>query len=783
MIVVLRIGYIAFRGEIDKEYITSASYDLTECESISVEGASQTFISNGSRLDGIEIILANIADDKAGTITIQIYGEDELIYQTDVELSNVNNYEWKKVYINAELKKGSAYQIVFTPSTDCTQIPCLLVVKNNTEAGEIKFSSSNKTEIDGQFAINYGYLRKPGLFDRLSMVSLWIILWGIVFCTIAKINTICGVIVRFAFFLRNQIKTQVLLTVLEMAGCFIIIYCSGIEFQAPTKVILYLISLIATVNYSKKFAFVKQLAAKSWMKVFMILTYFYAGFSLVGQRILIYPLTQKLTTAGLFVFLCATFWFIQIINSSFYYLEFLREKIYSNGKRMKSWQVTCVYLCLLLLPALYNLFANNPGMSSPDTVACMIDQAKSLHGSGDWHPAFYCMILRGIQTIWDSTYAVIIVQYFFWTYVCLELLLYMRKKGINENVLIALSLFLGGNAGNYIHLNIIWKDIPYTLSLFWSIIILAKLLIDYEEYKGKWYVYFELIISLVGISLYRKNGIVPFVIIIIFLIIILRKNVKVWISVVLSIVIFGIIKGPVYTYFDIQPVESGMYIGLSQDILGVYYGGGEVSQDTLQMINVMTNYNNAEYTYTPTWSYQSYALDVEAKYFIINYIDTFIKNPILMSRAIIDREDAVWDIYVGKDSVLGCVNYTETMDHDPDFASWNEYYEPRHYVSLYTEALAASTYTASTQWISAIEWRCGLFTLIGVISLFFLFFITKNLKYLLLYAPSIGHFMSLLLSTGWADFRYFWPLNLLNTAMFFFVLIITRKESEKIKND
>ena len=194
-------------------------------------------------------------------------------------------------------------------------------------------------------------------------------------------------------------------------------------------------------------------------------------------------------------------------------------------------------------------------------------------------------------------------------------------------------------------------------------------------------------------------------------------------------------------------------------------------------------YNNAEYTYTPTWSYQSYALDVEASKFIINYIDTFIKNPILMCRAIIDREDAVWDIYAGQDSVLGCVNYTGTMDYAPGYEAWNEYYKPRHYVSLYTEAQAASAYTASSQWISAIEWRCGLFTLIGIISIIFLFFITKNWKYLLLYIPTIGHIMSLLLSTGWSDFRYFWPLNLLNIALFFLVLIITKKESENIRNE
>lgn len=778
VIFMLRIGFIAFRGELDKEYITSVNYDLTEAESVSCTEAVQTFKSHNSNLNSLEFIFGNIADDKAGAIAVQICAGEELIYQAKISLSNVNNNEWKKMYVNAALDANQQYQIKLIPSEDCTQIPTLLTVNNDTYASEIVESLSGGVKIKGQYAINYGYLKTPGIFDRLSIISLWIILWGVLFFILIKFDDICNYIFKFVEFLKARVKTQVLLTILEVIGCFIIIYSSGIEFQAPTKVVLYLISLIATISYSDKFEYMKSITEKSWIKVLVILLYCYAGFALVGQRILIYPLTLKINGASLFVFCCAIAWFVQIINSAFYYLDFLRNKLFTYGKKFKTWQIIIVFLCLLLLPALYNLFANNPGMSSPDTWACMINQAKRLHGSGDWHPAFYCMVLRAIESVWDSTYAVILVQYFFWVYVCIELLLYLRKQDLNEYILIAISLFLGANAGNYIQINTIWKDIPYTLSVFWSLIILAKLLIDYDEYKKNWYIYLELIISLVGMSLYRKNGVVPFVIVSAFLVIILRKNVKVWISVTISIALFGIIKGPVYSYFDIQPINSGMYIGLSQDILGVYYGGGEVSKDTLQMINVMTDYDNAEYSYNPTWSNQSYALDVEAKEFIIDYIDTFIKNPVMMLRAIIDREDAVWDIYQGQDAILGCVNYTSTMDYNSDYAEWNDYYSPRNYVSLYTVASAASAYTASSQWISAIEWRCGLFTLLGVISMLFLFFNKKQWKYILLVAPSFGHVMSLLLSTGWSDFRYFWPLNLLNLALIFIVLVITKKKSE-----
>lgn len=337
--------------------------------------------------------------------------------------------------------------------------------------------------------------------------------------------------------------------------------------------IIYIISLVAVINGEIKKKFIEEYMRVTWKRVLLTGLYAYAAFAFVGQRIFIYPLTLKLTVAGIFVYAITVAWFVPVVNSVIYYLEKICSNIYAENQ-LKTWQFLLIGLFVLIIPSFYNLFANNPGISSPDTYTCMITQAQNLHGSHDWHPAFYCMVLRVIETIWNSTYAVIAVQYFFWAYVCLEMLLYLRKKNFREPVLICIAIFLGFNPGNYILLNTIWKDIPYTLSIFWTVVILAKLAIDYEVYKHKWYIYFELIISLVGTSLYRKNGLVTYIIIAAFLIIVLRKSVKVWITVIVSAMLIFVIKGPIYTYFDIQPVKSGMYIGLSQDILGVYYSGG-----------------------------------------------------------------------------------------------------------------------------------------------------------------------------------------------------------------
>lgn len=413
-------------------------------------------------------------------------------------------------------------------------------------------------------------------------------------------------------------------------------------------------------------------------------------------------------------------------------------------------------------------------MSSPDTSNSMITNAHNLTGMLDWHPAFYCMVLRVILKVWDSTYAVILVQYFFWGYVMTEGLLYLRKKGMRDNFLLIIAFFSGINSGNFVHLDTIWKDIPYTLSITWIVILLARLILDFETYRKKWYIYIELSIALIGTYFYRKNGVVTFAVVLIIMLFVFFRNIRVLCALAVVVAFIFMVKGPVYSYFQI--VDSGrygMYIGLSQDILGVYYAEGEVSEETLQMINVITDYDSAEYYYTPTWSVQSYELAVEPVKFIINYIDTFIKNPVIMVRAVIAREDVLWNIFVGYEARQNCVDWTATMDGQGE---WNDYYPVHKYNGFNPYISLLLSYTINSQWISALEWRSGIFVLLGTIVIF-LFICVKGVKKdIVILVPVVGHILSLLLSTGWSDFRYFWPLNLMNLFVLLFVMIFLQNE-------
>lgn len=764
VLVFIRIGYIVIRGDLNKHYVITNDVDVTNAEEVSCATIVQPFSIDQDNLNKLEIILTGIADDKQGAITIQLFKSEELLYQTNVSLANINNSEWKQVYVNLPVKAGQEYILKMSSAESCTAIPNVLMV-------------------NGNLVVRYGYLAAPGRRDKAVNSSLWILLLLALYILMCEFDSIMLRFNHLAKDIEKYMPMNIFLTITEVLLCMAVIGGSGIEFQSPTKVLLYTISIFSAYRLKDRNITVHKIFKKPSHKIWLYILYIYCAFSLVGQRLLIYPLNLTITIAKVFVFIITAIWSVPIVNSFIWLIDsggkkLISERTQNANDKKRLILFMALIAALLVTPAAYNLFANNPGISSPDTVSSMLSNAKHLHGMRDWHPAFYCMVLRAIITVWDSTYAVILVQYFFWVYVMVEFLLYVRSKGIKDGVIVGVAAFSGFNAGNFIHLNTIWKDIPYTLSIFWALVILSKLLIDQEIYRSKWYIYLEMIVSLVGVFFYRKNGVVSFVVMAIFMIFALRKNKKMWTALGITIAIIVYIKGPVYNYYEIEDTgRTGMYIGLSQDILGVYYNNGEISEDTLKMINVMTAYNNAEYSYTPTWSEQSYGLEVEPSLFIKCYIDTFLRNPIIMSRAMIDREDAVWDVFAGQDSVLGCVNFTETMDANE---AWAENYPKRIYRSLYDQMSAETAYTASNQWIAAIEWRCGLFTLLGFMAIVVLFAKNGFKKNVLLIAPIIGHILSLLLSTGWSDFRYFWPLNLMNICIILYTIILQRNEKRKV---
>lgn len=779
LIAVLRAAYIWFGGEVDKEYQLSFWFDLAQTEELPCRDLTEDFTANRDRLHSVELCFTGIAPEESGHVELAVRSGEEVFYEAKLSLSEFANREWKPVYIGLELTRGREYQLSLNAGEDCMQIPNIFVTAPDSVPAGVNSAQQGGRQLEGALAVGFGYHVFPGRLERLVVSALWLGGLGLLALAVLCWERVTACFIRAGAWLARWTDPKYLCLAAELSACHIFLTCSGIEFQEPTKLIFYLLSLCVLIKREDRLSFIRDLCGTPGRKALLAALCVYGAFALAGQRLLVYPLDKSVTIVELFVFGATALWVLPVVQWVLYGFHLLGRAGFSGKAKRKTPLFCGVALALLLIPAALHLYACNPGISSADTYDCMVENAHNLYGMTDWHPAFYCIVLGAILRVWDSTYAVIFLQWALWGYVMLDLLLYLRKKGMREELLWGTALLTGAASGNFVNLNTIWKDIPFALCMLLALVCTAKLTIDRKLYRKKILVYLELTAALVAIFLLRKNGVVDFLVIGAALAVALRKNVRVWGALAASVALILVVKGPLYNHFQVEDVgRKGIYIGLGQDILGVYYAGGEVSPEVIKMVNELTDGNIAEFRYTPTYSRASYRMDVEPVEFIGGYLETFVRNPVLMLRAVIDREDAMWDVFAGEDSRMGCVDYNGVQD---GLGQWNQFYPARRYNSLYPKMRSATAYTVSSQWLCAIQWRGGLAMLLGVCACIFLALKRGKGAYWAMAAPIAGHILSLLLSTGWSDFRYFWPLNLMYMAFCLLALAAVKQEKEEPK--
>lgn len=773
--VLIHIIYIWQDNKIEEGYECSTGVEIPEINgSYPVGSIIQSFTTEYSSLNSLEFMFGDIPD-KTAVMTVKILKSGKTIYQSSISLENLESDVWHRLYVNIPIKKQQEYEIELTAGSS-TQAPYIYTVTGNNGAPENQSLVMDGVRLEEQLLVRYGYLKEPLTMDKALGTITSLLVLGLMIFLIMNGGVIYQHIKRYVFVLLEKMgggHKQVFI-ISQLILCYLLIEDAGIVFQIPVKIVLYCISLLAGYKSETVVKYFKTRLTDWPSRIQFGIVVLFGGFSFVGNRMFIYPLNMKVTPQQILMFAAAVIW---ITPAAALFLSWYNSIKPVREKQMSSLKFTIIAALLLLIPACFALYAFNPGISSPDTRFCLATAAHSIRNMTDWHPPFYCLILKVIISIWDSTYAVIMVQFFFWAYVMIEGMLFLRKRGVSQKFLLSVAFLLGINPAVYLHLCTIWKDVPYAIALLWLTIIIARVTLE-RDVKHKWYIYLEFMTALIFTFFIRQNGMVVYVLTAFFTVIVFRRNVKLLGTVFLSLVLILFIKYPLYSYIGVQDSGGGIYIGLSQDILGVYYAGGSLSEDTMEMVNVLTDYNNGQYSYNPYWSSSTYNLDVPITAFIKNYINTFLKNPVIMLKEIICRQDCIWDLFGGQNAVLGCVNYTGTQD---SIESWNHYY-PERVSNQYTYSMQKlQAYGVENQLLNVITWKSGIYTLFTVFTFFSVLIKKADKKLWLVFVPFIGQILSLMLSTGWSDFRYYLALNFI--AVFVILLVTTIKYKEKGEPD
>lgn len=733
---------------------------------------SQVFQSDEPKLYNLAFFFKNVPDDD-GNVHIEIFKGKKSIYVAQVQYKELKEEDWTSVYTNLPLQSNQKYKIVISADAveEVQRVPQIGIVSKEDVAIEL----TEIANINKYLAIRFGYYEHRSVNDKIAAAFRLMMVYSLLMI----ISILCKCMSRFSHRLFERViyllYKQPCAIVLEVICHFALfeIWCifNGNTIEFSVKACALVISIISMKDFPAKVGYwLKKKKQPIFVSAFIGIV-LYSAFTVMGSQGIIYPLNSGVSLGRIFVFGVAFIWFLPVVVTFLIWLEeFGCDKNGGgNGARENIFLYGSCILILVILPVV-TLIAFNPGIISEDTVNCLAVYAHDIVGMPDWHPPFYILCLKLIISIWDSTYAVILVQILFWLFVMVQMLAFLRRQGIADKVLLIVACIIGTSIPNAMYLCSIWKDIPYGISLLWLSLIIARIVVGDSD---KVMIYVELIVSLVFVCLFRQNGIVPYIASILSMGIILKKNRKVLVSLVFSICLVLLIHGPLYSALKISKPEDqpgGKYIGLSQEIMGVYYSEGDVSEDTLSMINVLSDYQVNKNSFNPYWANSSYKLEVPVAEFVVNYLDTLIRNPIMVIREVLCRNDCIWHVFPAKDALVNLVNYQGEEWGD----QWQQYY-PNRISNRLTGVLGGDTqFSADSQLYNIVFWRSGLHVLIIMWCVLSFLGYGKRKEWLI-FIPFFGQIISLLLSTGWSDFRYYWPINIMAVFLLITVSVLRKK--------
>jgi len=510
----------------------------------------------------------------------------------------------------------------------------------------------------------------------------------------------------------------------------------------------------------------------------------YTAFVLVGNRILVYPINGSVSHRDLIILLLALVWSFQAVCTLFYFFDIFKDSVFYQDEEKEQFNriaFTAVILAIIFIPAMLSLAAFNPGISDSDSTYS-IYFAYHLKKCINWFPPFYYLYLRALLSTFKTVYAIVVFQWIFFSFVILEFAFLLYDLNVKKRFIYLAVLFISINPANYLHLNAIWKDAPYLCSILWMTVILLRISIcDAIGKNLSKKVYPELTFSIVLTWFFRKNGIIPVMLTVLTLIILFffNKNKKILISAISGVLIIALIHTVVYPAMEIRDYkedsskQGDAFIGLGQDILGVYYSGGRVSEKAEYIVKGLSR-GGENYKYDPTY-YSDWKSDLDIGFveFIRTYIDVFLNNPVKLINAFLCRNDGIWSIFHGEFGDVYVIGYDGNADGETVggghyiidengkriMDKWNDY-APAHKDNVLTGVFSFIDHTtANVELIKVLIWRSGLSVWLMIMVWGFAIIKKKNL--LLPFVPVVGHIVSLMLACGWAVFRYYWPINLM----------------------
>lgn len=414
-----------------------------------------------------------------------------------------------------------------------------------------------------------------------------------------------------------------------------------------------------------------KLFSSKLSKCLMIILNLIVSFSIVAKYTFLSSYNTSIVIKGeyLFRYFLINILVFPIIYSIYYFIKNFKLNLDKKDrtkieKRKAFWTLFLVIFGIWFIICL-SYYPGNLTSDSTDMWA----QATGVFKIGSNHSPFYVIIMNILSHIWKNPFIVILFNITLFSYVVAHILSYFYDKKVKLKTLIILEICFGLSVNNVSLITMLWKDIPFTLSMIWLTFELYKLLKQDNFKYNNLYSYIPLIISLIFVRYFRINGIIPYIFVLgLFLVLLIKNKCMQYLFVILITISASlIIKYPIYSAFKVdQNSPSADLSALNKIYLRgfaavLYYDYDKIEDytdideviDSNLLITYYNPYNNDTFDFTPEFVAAPKNYDNIQKIYFKYFFKHF--KPILRNQ--LDSTNLLWAFYTPQDGF----NYTYSI--------------------------------------------------------------------------------------------------------------------------
>ena len=463
--------------------------------------------------------------------------------------------------------------------------------------------------------------------------------------------------------------------------------------------------------------------------------------------------------------------------------------VFSERKINKPWAYGVFFFFLTLFVDLFFLLTFFPGVMEYDSYQQMCQVLGDPYSNH--HPWLHTMMIKGIYKaglfLLHSTnrafalYSLFSICMLAFTYACV--VTWFCAKGMKKQYVILLGLLYLLSPINQMYSIIMWKDIPFGVSVVLFTILICRMrenLMEGRSNRRCWIIFVPLGFC---VCFFRSNGLYVFLGMIPFLIWGFWKQKK---AVVLSIALvlgMGILyKGPIFHSFNVKEPDTIESLSIpAQQMAAVIAYEGTITEGQSDILSKVIDLQKVPEAYLGSVTcsdaikdlvreknHQEY-IQTHAGEFLKVYLDLFWQNKAIYVKAFVDETKGywyhkthfpfIWATYI-QENGMG-------IDRDSKVPSYVEQ-SVREYLERYKAHF--------DQYLST-----GLYVYLFFLSL--IVALKRKSKYLLAYLPALGIWGTLLIATPvFADLRYAYAIYLSVPLLICITLFSGQKEERGIKS-